>query len=433
MIRQAVVLCGGQGTRLGHLVADVPKPMLPIAGKPVLDHALDRLREAGITDVVLAAGYKADVIREHYAVPMPGMSIRVFEEDAPLGTAGCVRELLPELAEQFVVLYGDVFIDFAVGELLRAHRPGAFATLLVRPSDHPWDSDLIEVGEHGTITRFLPAGTERHLPRNVANAAIYVVDRKLVELLPPRTKADWVRDLFPRAIEAGMPLRVHEFSGEGFLRDMGTPGRLERVQRYGEEKAMIAAARTTRRPIRTVFLDRDGVINENVGLVCSPDDFRLLPGAGPAIARLNAAELNVIVVTNQPVIARGLCTEDTLAAIHARMRALLAEHNARVDAVHFCPHHPETHHADPESRRELRVACECRKPAPGMLLAAAREHGIDLAASVLVGDRSVDILAARRAGIRSILVGDASGGPPPDFRRATLRDAVDGILSGEIT
>lgn len=433
MIRQAVVLCGGQGTRLGNLVADVPKPMLPVAGRPVLDHAIDRLCEAGITDIVLAAGYKADVIRAHYAVSRPGVRIRVFEEAIPLGTAGCVRELLSELAEQFVVLYGDVFIDFDFGELLRAHSPDALATLLVRASDHPWDSDLIAADSHGTITRFLPAGSERHLPRNLANAAIYIVDRRLVELLPAGMKADWVRDLFPRALEAGHRLRAHEFSGEGFLRDMGTPGRLERVQRHVEEREMIAAARATRRPIRTVFLDRDGVINEDAGLVCSPDEFRLIPGAGPAIARLNAAGMKVIVVTNQPVIARGLCTEDGLASIHDSMKALLAEYHARVDAIYFCPHHPETHHADPESRRALRVACGCRKPAPGMLLAAAREHGIDLAASVLVGDRSVDIQAARRAGMRSIQVGPSIADPPPDFRCDTLWDAVDAILTGGIT
>lgn len=429
-IRQAVILCGGMGTRLGPLVADVPKPMLPVGGRPVLDYAMDRLQAAGVSDVVLAAGYKADVIRAHYAHPRSGLRVRVFEESMPLGTAGCVRELLPVLDERFFVLYGDVFVDFDFGELGRAHRADSQATLLVRPSDHPWDSDLIAVGSDDRITGFLPAGGERHCPRNIANAAVYAVNRSVIELLTPGVKADWVRHVFPQALQAGMTLRTHGFSGDGFLRDMGTPERLERVERYLADKAIVEAARGVRRPIKTVFLDRDGVINADVDLLRSAADFRLLPGAGEAVARLNAAGMKVIVVTNQPVIARGLCTEDELAAIHARMGEQLAGHGGHADAIYFCPHHPETHHDDPASRRELRVACECRKPAPGMILRAARDHQLDLATAVLVGDRPTDILAAKRAGIRSILIGDAPADPAPDVRSLALPDAVDAILSG---
>lgn len=432
MIRQAVVLCGGPGTRLGDLVADVPKPMLPIAGRPVLEHAIDRLREAGVRDLVLAAGYKADVIREHFARPRPGLRIRVFEEPRPLGTAGCVRRLLEEIDDRFVLLYGDVFVDFDIGELVRAHRPEARATLLVRPSDHPWDSDLVAVDDSGRVAGFLPAAVERLHARNVANAAVAVVDREVVRLLPADRKADWVRDAYPLALEAGMTIRAHFFSGDGFLRDMGTPERLERVRRHVEERRWITAAQTRRKPIATVFLDRDGVINEEVDLLRSAADFRLLPGVGPAIARLNAAGLRVVVVTNQPVVARGLCTEAELAAIHDRMAHLLAEHGARVDAIYHCPHHPETHHPEPASRPELRIACECRKPAPGMLLRAVREHGLDLAAAVLVGDRPSDVVAARRAGVRSILVGDAACQPRPDHRVRDLPAAVAAILAGEI-
>jgi histidinol-phosphate phosphatase family protein len=432
LVEQAVVLCGGKGTRLGRLVADIPKPMLAIQGRPVLDYAIDRLRGAGVTDIVLAAGYKADVIRAHYAVPPPGLRIRVYDEPSPLGTAGCVRELLPVLAERFVVLYGDVFVDFDIGELVRAHRPDDMATILVRASDHPWDSDLIEVDADNRIVGFLPAGTARNFPRNIANAAVYVVDRKLVELRHSGMVADWIRDVFPAALGVGMTIRAHTFTGDGFLRDMGTPARLERVERYLEDKQLISRARSKRLPVTTVFLDRDGVINQDTDLLHSPDDFRLLPGVGEAVARLNRAGLTVVVVTNQPVIARGLCTEHTLGLIHDRMARLLAEYHAHVDAIYFCPHHPETHHRDEGSRRDLRVACDCRKPAPGLLLQAARERDIDLAGSVLIGDRPTDIAAAKRAGVRSILLGTGSSSPSPDYRFATLPDAVSAILAGGI-
>jgi len=244
--------------------------------------------------------------------------------------------------------------------------------------------------------------------------------------------ADLISDVHPAALGVGMKLRAHTFTGDGFLRDMGTPARLERVERYLEDKQLLSRARTTRLPVKTVFLDRDRVINQDTDLLHSPDDFRLLPGVGDAVAQLNKAGLTVVVVTNQPVIARGLCTEQTLGLIHDRMARLLAGYDAHVDAIYFCPHHPETHHRDEGCRQDLRVACDCRKPAPGLLLQAARERDIDLSGSVLIGDRPTDIAAAKRAGVRSILLGTAPPIPPPDYRFATLPDAVSAILTGDI-
>jgi D-glycero-D-manno-heptose 1,7-bisphosphate phosphatase len=435
MVQQAVILCGGLGTRLGGLVAEVPKPMIEIAGKPLLVHSIQRLRAAGVTDILMAAGYKADVIRSYFEAHPQGVGIRVFDETRPLGTAGCVRALMPHLADRFLVLYGDVFIDFDLREIIDADRGrDAAATLLVRPSDHPWDSDLVVVEGERRVTGFIRAGEAREFPRNTANAAMYVVGRDVIGLMAADTKIDWVKDVFPAAIAAGMTLEAHVFSGQGFLKDMGTPRRLELVERYLAEKRLVEEARAHPKPITTVFLDRDGVINEEVDLLRDPADFRLLPGAAAAIARLNDAGMRVVVVTNQPVIARGLCSLETLAAIHARMHELLAAEGARVDAVYFCPHHPETHHRDPGSVAELRVACECRKPAPGMLLRAARELDCDLGAAVLVGDRSVDVQAATRAGVRSILLGAEPARPPrPTLVATSLAEAASAILAGRVS
>ncbi len=422
--RQAVILCGGLGTRLGALAAEVPKPMLPLRGRPLLARSIERLRAEGFDDFLLAAGHKAGVIRDYFAREDFGVRVRVFEEETPLGTAGPLRLLEAELADDFLLLYGDVFIDFAADELWQAHhaQPAA-ATLLVRASDHPWDSDLVAADEAGRVTGFLPAKEPRVRPKNLANAAIYVLAKTLVSLIEPGRKADFVRDLFPRALRAGLTLRVHEFSGEGFLKDMGTPERLEKVERYLEERDWIAAARREQKPLRTVFLDRDGVINADSDLIDSPERFQLLPGAAEGIALLNRAGLDVIVTTNQPVIARGLCTEETLAAIHAKMHAELAAAGAHVDAVYFCPHHPETHHG--QGVEALRVACACRKPQPGMLLRAVRERGTDLAAAVLIGDRATDQGAARRAGVRFLAVGGhPMAGLAPDERFSSLHAAA---------
>ncbi len=180
---------------------------------------------------------------------------------------------------------------------------------------------------------------------------------------------------------------------------------------------------------RAVFLDRDGVIVEQEEYLNQAEDLVLIPGAGEAIARLNAASILVIVVTNQAGIAKGHLTLSDLKEIHARLRHELSACKAYLDAIYYCPHHPEA--TVPEFLRD----CSYRKPGVGMFEKARDEHGIDLEASYLVGDATGDILAGKRAGCRTILVATGFGGSDeryviePDLRVADLPEAVERILS----
>lgn len=185
-----------------------------------------------------------------------------------------------------------------------------------------------------------------------------------------------------------------------------------------------------------VFLDRDGVLIEDRDLLVDSAQIRVLEGVPEALNRLRAAGFRLVVVTNQPVVARGLITERELDAIHARMQELLEQAGSPpLDAIYSCPHHPNA------TLPEYRVACDCRKPRPGMLRSAASEHGLDLGASFLVGDRLTDVAAGARAGCRTVLVTSRhTYSPPivtpdplddlpqPDFVCANLAAAVDWIL-----
>ena len=161
--------------------------------------------------------------------------------------------------------------------------------------------------------------------------------------------------------------------------------------------------------MRAVFLDRDGVINkilfhQDIGVIDSPftvQQFELLPGVGEAISSLNSMGFKVVVVSNQPGVAKGHFSPETLEKMHERMRELLAAQGARIDAVYYCPHHPE------EGAPPHRTRCECRKPEAGLLLQAAREMGLDLRQSYMVGDSITDVQAGERAGCRTLLVGRA--------------------------
>jgi histidinol-phosphate phosphatase family protein len=435
MISQAVILCGGKGTRLGALVSDIPKPMLPIAGIPLLDRTLQLLKRHGISDVILAAGHKADVIRQHYERGFDGITVSVYVEAEPRGTAGAVRMLAEQLDDDFLLVYGDVFLDFDIGALARDHEANTAAgTLLVRPSDHPWDSDLVVADDDGLVTRFLNKHRPQGLYKNLANAAIYALSKRIVEFIPEHGSSDFVKEVFPAALEHGVQLRTHLLEPGGFVKDMGTPERLAKVEEYLRWQGLKTQARAQRGPIATVFLDRDGVLNIDKDLVKSPTEVELLPGAAEGLRLLNEAGLKTIIVTNQPVVARGLCTLEGLDAIHARLRDLLAQHHARFDALYYCPHHPETHHS--EGVMELRRACDCRKPAIGMIMHAAEELSLDLGRAVMVGDSSVDIETGVNAGIRTILLTTGAGrvdeATRPDYTFRGLKEAALAIVSGEI-
>lgn len=180
---------------------------------------------------------------------------------------------------------------------------------------------------------------------------------------------------------------------------------------------------------RAVFLDRDGTINREVDVLRDLRQLRLLPGAAHAIRRLNRLGLRVIVITNQPVIARGWQDEAGVEEIHRVLSGRLLRRGARLDAIYYCPHHP---HAD---RKEYRVRCRCRKPGTALIARAARDFGIDLSRSFLAGDSTGDILAGKRAGLTTLLVDTGHGGrdgkhvASPDYRVRNLREAARIIAS----
>jgi D-glycero-D-manno-heptose 1,7-bisphosphate phosphatase len=178
---------------------------------------------------------------------------------------------------------------------------------------------------------------------------------------------------------------------------------------YLHDVTSVRATGAVAKPGRpAVFLDRDGVILEEAGFVTDPEDIRILTGVAQALERLQRAGFELVVVTNQTAIARGLVSEDRVAQVHQLLRSRLEQATgARIGGFYVCPHHPSADLA------EYRVACDCRKPRPGLLLRAASELGLDLRGSFMVGDRVTDIAAGARAGCRTVLVRTGAHLEPP--------------------
>ena len=433
-VKQVVILAGGLGTRLRAVTGDLPKPLALADGKPLLGRQLELIAAGGLSDVVVLCGYGAEAIRAFCGDGSAwGLAVTYIEEALARGTAGAVIDALPRLDDRFVLMYGDVVLDVDLARLADAHECHApAATLLVHPNDHPADSDIVEVDDAGLVRRFHPyphpAGAD--LP-NLVNAGLYVLERDaLARVAGLPDKPDFGKAVFPAMLAQGMTL--HGYRSPEYIKDAGTPERLEKVGR--DLRSGRVAALSLRTPSPAVFLDRDGVLNEDRGHIARPDDLVLYPDAAAAVARLNRSHFRTVIVTNQPVVARGECSEEGLARIHARLDTLLArEGGAYVDALYHCPHHPDAGFRG--ERPELKFACDCRKPARGLIDRAAADLGIDLAASWYIGDMTSDVELARRCGMRSILVGTGFAGRDgkfavePTLRAAALSEAVDLILA----
>lgn len=210
-----------------------------------------------------------------------------------------------------------------------------------------------------------------------------------------------------------------------YVKDMGTPERYYSV--CADYKAGRISEKNLKNKQKAVFLDRDGTINKYVGFLRSIDDFELIDGVAEAIKEINASGYLAIVVTNQPVIARGEVSFGELEEIHNKMETLLGREGAYVDAIYYCPHHP--HKGYTGERPELKIDCECRKPKPGMLLKAAKDFNIDLSQSWMVGDGENDIKAGMNAGCQTALIGEGTHGQ--NASASSLQQFVKQCLSEE--
>jgi histidinol-phosphate phosphatase family protein len=431
-IDHLVILAGGKGTRLAPITGPIQKVLAPIGGKPVLQHQLELAVTFGIKSVIIFGGYRAkDVAAFVNDGSKFGLNVRMVVETEPLGTAGAAVGALNLLPEQFFVLYGDVMAAEDLQAVATAHIAWkADFTMVVHPNDHPLDSDLVETDLTGRVTAIHACP---HPPDagygNLVNAGLYAIRR---EALRPwagkKGRRDFVKDVASDLVANGG--RVLAYRSSNYLKDTGTPARLQQVESDYLSGLIHAKRADGRRP--AIFIDRDGTLNVEKGYLCNPGELELLPGVGAALRSLRRAGFRIVIVTNQPVVARGEASEADLAGIHRRLEWELGKSGAFVDAIYVCLHHPDR--GFPGERADLKIVCDCRKPAIGLVERASRELRIDIASSWMVGDRTSDIETARRAGMRSVLVQTGSAGgdrrfaAAPDHIAADLGAAAEAIL-----
>lgn len=434
-MKQLVILAGGKGTRLKDRLGDLPKPMIPIAGKPLLEHQVELARAHGFEEVLLFVCYRPDLIQAHLGDGGRwGLRIRYIIEKEPLGTAGAVLAGFAELADRFAVMYGDTMVNLDLTRFWNAHQQShADATLFLHPNNHPLDSDLVELNAENWVTAFhnRPHPAEKFF-QNLVNAGLYVINKSALQpWVGDVQPLDFGKDLFPAMLRSGAKLLG--YNSPEFIKDIGTPPRYDWA--CAQHAAGIIQRSTLAVPQRAVFLDRDGTLVKEVSAqgLRSIEGLELLPGVPEAIHELNHAGLRAVLVTNQPVIAKGFVTEAQLQQIHNKLETLLGREHAFLDRIYFCPHHPEK--GFPGERADLKIDCDCRKPKIGMIQRAQRDLNIDLKNSWLIGDTTTDVQTASNAGLKSILVRTGHGGADakhsaqPDHAFDTLLEAVSFVVA----
>ena len=424
---QLVILAGGKGTRLGF--ADIPKPMVTIAGKPLLQYQIELAKRYNITEIFVLSGYLANVIVDYFGDGSAwGVKIHHIIESQPLGTAGAVKQLEGRLKDRFLVFYGDVVMDIDISSFLEFDKNDSdtMGTILVHPNDHPYDSDLVEIDTGKYVKSFLPKPhVENEVYHNMVNAALYILSPRIMDYIKTGISADFGKNIFPLILKKGEKLRA--YSSPEYVKDMGTKERLEEVSWDLENGKVQGFNRANKRP--AIFLDRDGVINKNMDKDISFDNFEILPGIARVIKRINESGYLCIVVSNQPMIAKGFIRFEDLDMIHKKMETSLGKEGAYLDAIYFCPHHPEKGFAGEVP--DLKIDCFCRKPKPGMILKACEEFNIDPGYSWMIGDSPADISAGKTAGCRTILVGQQLC-PMADYQKADLIEATQFIMENSM-
>lgn len=428
---KVVIMAGGKGTRMSSVVSDIPKPMIKIAGKPVLEHELECLRDQGFTDFILTVNHLGNAIVNYFgdghgispATGKPfGVTIEYYFEEQPLGNAGALFKIKDKLTDDFLLLNADSVFDVDFKRFVNYHKKsGALVTLFTHPNNHPYDSGLIIADENGSVKTWLTKEDKRnYYYRNRVNAGLHVISPKVLNTEMTIQKVDLDRQLLKPLAGSG---KMFVYDSSEYVKDMGTPERYEIVCRDFQKGKV--HAKNLKNKQKAIFLDRDGTINKFVGFLRCVNEFVLLPGVAEAIRMINELGYLVIVVTNQPVIARGEVGLEELYTIHNKMETLLGREGAYVDRIYYCPHHPDKGYEG--ERIEYKIECDCRKPKPGMLLKAVEDFNIDLSKSWIVGDGENDIKAGIAAGCKTALIGKDNFGQ--DLTVESLHEFVSIIIS----
>jgi len=428
---KAVIMAGGKGTRLKEITKDeIPKPMAKILDKPILEYQIEVLRENNVLELIIVIGHLGNKIKKYFKDGRDfGVNITYIEEKEPLGTAGAFYYLKEYIKEDFILLFGDLIFDIYLKRMIEFHeKKASFATLFVHPNSHPYDSDIVLLDEDNKIVGFDSKNNIRnYFYDNCVNAGIYIISNKLLNKIDKLQKIDLEKDILSKEIEKE---NMYGYYSSEYVKDVGT---VERINKTSEDiQNNILKKKNLKNRQKCIFLDRDGTINIHKGLITNPQEIELEKYVAEAIRKINSSEFITVVITNQPQVARGLCSLKDIENINKRLKTLLGENGVYVEDVYFCPHHPDKGY--PEENKDYKIKCKCRKPDIELIEKAKLKYNIDLENSWFIGDTTIDIQTGINANMNTILLNTGEAGRDgkynvkPDYVCNNILDAVNIII-----
>ena len=429
----AVIQAGGAGTRLKTITGDLPKVMVELNGKPIIEWQIESLKRSGIQDLVIIISKNGKLISDYCGDGKKfGVNISYIKEESPLGTAGGLYFAKEIIRDDFILCFGDLMLDVDWMRFHRFHQEkGSSLTAFAHPNSHPFDSDLLVTNDEEKITKIDSKHNVRdYYYENLTNAGLYVCSKEVLDFIKEPEKIDFEKVVLKHFVEEG---KAFAYRSSEYVKDCGTPDRYYSVEK--DLKNGIIHGKSLSNLQKCIFLDRDGTINKYRGLVKKTDELELADDASLAIKTINESSYLAICATNQPVIARGDTTFEELKNIHNKMETILGKGGAYLDGLYFCPHHPAGGFEGEVP--ELKFDCDCRKPKIGLLKKAQERFNIDLSKSWFIGDTDRDIQTGINAGCRTIFL-DTTPNPPirfvdakPDFVCHSLSEAVNLIMTLE--
>ena len=368
---QAVILAGGRGTRLRPITDTIPKPMLEFHGKPFLEYLIELLAEQGFRNVLLLLGYLPGIIQEYFGDGSRwGINIEYSVTSVGNDTGRRIRLASDHIADHFLLMYCDNYWPMRLDDMWKQYvDSGVPAMVTVYSNEDGYTRSNIRLDDEGFVSVYDKDRSARDL--GGVDIGYALMTKSVVDKLPD-SNVNFESLIYPGLVEKRQL--------KGYL----THHRYYSVGSH--ERLPITDTFLARNP--TIFLDRDGVLNEKpprAEYVKTWDEFKWMPGSLEALRVLKASGYKVIVISNQAGIARGVMSEASLTDIHDRMTFDIREAGGEIEAMYYCPHGWDE-------------GCKCRKPSPGMLYQAQRDHHLDLSRTCFIGDDERDAEAAEAAG-----------------------------------
>jgi len=428
----ALILAGGFGRRLKNKTKNIPKCMVEIKNnKPIILHQILQLKKNGFKKICILLHHQNEKVTSFLKNGSQfGVKITYCIEENPRGTGGAVYDARKNLKNNFLVVLGDTYFDINLKKFYYFHKKSKSKILIFsHPNNHPHDSDLLITDKNNNVVDIKRYKKNDNKIPNLVCAGLFCMNKTVFNINSfKKGKIDLTKNVIKTAIKNRHLIK--SYKSVEYIKDMGTPDRLKSVKEDILSKKIFFLSEKTKR--RAVFFDRDGTIIKERGYINNVNKVEFFNGVERSLKILNNEGFLSIMVTNQPIIARGEMSEDKLFEIHNFIEKKFGHKGAYIDEIYFCPHHP--HSGFKGEIKRLKIKCECRKPKNGLILNAIKKFNIDVKKSWLIGDATSDILAAKKSNLKSILVKTGYAGKDkkykvkPNFITSNFNSAVRLIL-----